>query len=104
VPPEAGTVAFLAQSSEPINMDIFNDVGSGVGATGAPDLFASETGPNSVSATLTSREVPYGLWVLVPSWIGPYPSGAPLNVPFSTNAVALMQPFDAAISADSGDA
>lgn len=104
VPPEAGTVAFLAQSSEPINMDVFNDAGSGVGATGSPDLFAIPTGPDSVSATLTTREVPYGLWVLVPSLIGPYPTQAPQNVPFSTSAVALMQPFDAAVSADSGDA
>ena len=65
VPPEAGTVAFLAQASEPINMDVFNDVGSGVGATGSPDLFAGQTGPNAVAATLTTREVPWGLWVLV---------------------------------------
>jgi len=103
--PETTSVSFQAQASVPINMDAFNDVGSGVGGTGSPDIFASQTAPDTVTATLTSREIPYGLWVMSPALIGPYAStGAPGPYPFTASAVAVMQPFDTAMSADSGDA
>jgi hypothetical protein len=102
--PETTSVSFAAQAPVPINMDAFNEVGSGVGGTGAPDIFASQTAPDTVTATLTSREIPYGLWVMSPALIGPYPAtGAPGPYPFTTTAVALMQPFDTAMSPDSGD-
>jgi hypothetical protein len=103
--PETTSVSFQAQAPVPINMDAFNDVGSGVGGTGAPDIFASQTAPDTVTATLTTREIAYGLWIMAPALIGPYPTtGAPGPYPFTASAVAVMQPFDTAMSADSGDA
>jgi hypothetical protein len=105
VPPQVSAVRFLAQSSAPINMDAFNDAGFGVGATGSPDLWAKPVGPNTIAASLFVPEVPYGPWILVPSLIGPYgPDGAPTTVPVTASAVALMQPFDGAVSASSGNA
>ncbi|MGO9935036.1 MAG: S8 family serine peptidase [Steroidobacteraceae bacterium] len=103
VPPETASVQFLAQSVVPINADAYNDVGYNVGFTGSPDLYAKSAGPNTVLASLSEPEVPFGGWVLVPSLIGPYgPAGAPTE-PVTMNAFGLMQPFDAAAAADSGD-
>jgi hypothetical protein len=105
VPPEVSAIRFVAQASAPINMDVFNDAGFGVGVTGSPDLWAKPVGPNTVAASLFVPEVPYGPWILAPSLIGPYgPDGAPTTVPVTASAVALMQPFDAAVSASSGNA
>src|SRR5262249_41081448 len=88
-----------------INMDVVNEVGYGVGFTGSPDLSARPSGANTVAATLAVPEVPYGPWVLVPSLIGPYGAdGAPLDVPVQTATVALMQPFDTAVTSYHGDA
>jgi hypothetical protein len=41
-------------------MDAFNDVGYIVGGTGAPDVYAHPVGPNSVVASVTAPEVPWG--------------------------------------------
>ena len=104
VPPEASAVQFVAQSSSPVNMDVYNDVGYNVGATGSPDLWARPAGTDTVAATLFVPEVPYGPWILVPSLVGPYgPSGASTSTPVTTAAAALMQPFDAAVASTSGD-
>jgi hypothetical protein len=103
VPPQVSTVEFIAVSTSPIQMDAFNDVGYLVGGTGNPDIFAKQVGPGTVIASLTEPEIPYGLWLVAPALIGPYgPAGAP-TTPVATSAFALMKPFDAAISADSGD-
>ena len=84
-------------------MDAFNDVGYGVGATGSPDIFARQIGQDTVAASLSAPEIPYGAWIVVPSLVGPYgPSGAP-TTPVASAAFAVMQPFDAAVSSDSGD-
>jgi hypothetical protein len=104
LPTEVADVHFAAKSTVPINMDAYNDVGAGVGFTGAPDLWAQRVAPDTVVASLNVPEVPYGEWVVTPSTKGPYGAdGAPIE-PFITNAVVLMQPFDSAVSADSGDA
>jgi hypothetical protein len=104
VPTQTSTVAFVAQSSVPINMDAFNNVGTGEGFTGSPDIFAKRIAPDTVAAILSEPEVPYSFWIVSPSLIGPYgPAGAPTE-PVTTSAFVLMQPFDAAVSADSGDA
>jgi hypothetical protein len=59
--------------------------------------------PNTVAAVLSVPEVPYGVWILSPSLIGPYgPGGAP-TTPVAIGALVLMQAFDSAVSADSGD-
>jgi hypothetical protein len=78
-------------------------VGVPFNATGAPDLFSRPVGPNTVAASLRVPEVPFGPWEVYPSLIGPYgPAGAP-TTPVTTVALALMQPFDSGVSADSGD-
>ena len=106
VPTEASSVVFVAQSTVPINMDAYNAAGaSPSGQTGAPDLFAAPDPQvaNTVVAELDVPEVPFGPWGVVPSEIGPYgPGGAP-TVPVATGAAALIEPFDPAVSADSGD-
>ena len=103
VPTQVSRVQFLAQSTAPITMDAYNDVGYGVGFTGSPDLYAKQVGTDTVAASLNVPEVPYGLWIVVPSLVGPYgPGGAP-TTPVASAASVQMQPFDAMVSADSGD-
>ena len=103
VPTETSAAAFVAQSTVPITMDAFNSVGTGVGGTGSPDIFAKRIAPDTVAALLFEPEVPYSFWFVSPSLIGPYgPSGAATE-PVTTSAFALMQAFDSAVSADSGD-
>jgi hypothetical protein len=104
LPTEVRTIQFFATATAPIQMDAYNDVGTNVGYTGNPDIFAASAGPDAVLATLTEPEVPWGTWVTVPSLIGPYgPAGAP-TTPVTAAAFALMEPFDASMSASSGDA
>ena len=103
VPPQVSTVEFIAVSTSPIQMDAFNNVGYLVGFTGNPDIFAKQVGPGTVIASLSEPEIPYGQWLVAPALIGPYgPAGAP-TTPVTTSAFALMKPFDAAVSSDSGD-
>lgn len=103
VPTEVSDVQFVAQSTTPIDMDVFGFSGFNAGITAAPDVYAHPVAPNTVVASLKVPEVPFGPWLAAPSLIGPYgPAGAPA-APFTTSAVALMQPFDSAASADSGD-
>jgi hypothetical protein len=103
VPTQVRSLGVAAQSPAPINMDTFPITGFFVGGTGAPDLFARPFAPQTVAASLSVPEVPFGLWEIVPSLIGPYgPAGAP-TTPVATAAAALMQPFDANTGSDSGD-
>lgn len=74
-----------------------------MGATGSPDLYARPVGPNSVVASLTVPEVPYGLWIVVPSEKGPYGAAGAQPAPYTANVFLLLQPFDAAVISDSGD-
>jgi Subtilase family len=103
LPTQVRSVEFLAQSTVPITMDVANNVGYVVGVTGAPDLYSRPVGPDTVAASLTEPEVPWSLWVLVPSEIGPYgPAGAP-TAPVATEAILSLKAFDASVSASSGD-
>ncbi|MEO7205521.1 MAG: S8 family serine peptidase [Steroidobacteraceae bacterium] len=103
LPTQVSIAAFVAQSSVPITMDAFNSVGTGVGGTGNPDIFASKIGNDAAVALISEPEVPYSTWVTVPSEIGPYgPAGAP-TVAASSSAFVMMKPFDSTVSADSGD-
>jgi hypothetical protein len=103
VPTEVSRIHFVAQSPSPINMDAFNDVGYIVGGTSSPDIYAKQVSPGTVVASLSEPEVPYSVWIVNPSLIGPYGSGGAPTTPIKMRAFALMQPFDAAVSADSGD-
>ncbi len=111
LPPEVAGVAFVAQSSVPITMEAVNLAGEGgyfsgptFGLTESPALYARPVGNNTVVASLSEPEVPWGEWLIFPSLIGPYgPSGAPTE-PVQTSAFALMKPFDSTMVADTGDA
>jgi hypothetical protein len=105
LPPEIDSVQFIAQSSAPISMDAYNDTGYNVGGTGSPDIFAYDvsSGPYTIVASLSRPEIPYGLWIESPALVGPYGAAGAQTAPISTGAFALMQPFDTAVSSDSGD-
>ena len=104
VPPEADKVHFLAQSTVPITMDALNSVGYGVGGTGSPDIFAHPIGTDTVEASLSVPEVPWGYWYILPSEIGPYGANGAPSVPVLTAVTVKMRPFDAAVTSDSGNA
>jgi hypothetical protein len=103
VPPEVSTVEFIAASTAPIQMDAYNLVGYNVGGTGNPDIFARNIGSNTVLASLTEPEIPYGLWIVIPALIGPYGAAGAPTTPVATSAFAVMKPFDTAVTTDSGD-
>jgi hypothetical protein len=104
LPTEVSIAEFVTQSSVPVTMDVFNDVGVGVGYTGSPDVYAKTIGTDTVAAVIAEPEVPYSYWLAIPSQVGPYgPAGAG-TAPQTTSGYVLMQPFDSAVSADSGDA
>jgi hypothetical protein len=103
VPPETTTVNFTAKSSVPVQMDAFNAVGLLVGLTEAPDIFAKKTGTNTVTASLTVPEVPWGTWDVVPSEIGPYGPAGGLTKNVTMTGVVTTKKFDTGVSADSGD-
>lgn len=103
VPTQVNSIQFVAQSTAPIQMDALNNVGYILGFTGSPDLFAQQVAPDTVVASLTEPEIPYGTWLEFPSLIGPYgKAGAPTK-PVTMSAFVLMQAFDTTVSADSGD-
>jgi Subtilase family/Peptidase inhibitor I9 len=103
VPPETTGVQFTAKSSVPIDMDAFNDVGFLVGFTGSPDIFAEKTGANTVMASLTEPEIPWGTWNVVPALIGPFSSVGALTRSVNMTALATTKKFDTTVSPDSGD-
>jgi hypothetical protein len=103
VPTQVKTVQFVAKSTVPIQMDAYNDVGYGVGGTGSPDIFAKTIGADTVSASLTEPEIPYGTWIVSPALIGPYGAAGAPTKPVTMSAFALMHPFDSAFAADAGD-
>ena len=103
VPTEVTNIQFGAASNRGITMDAYNDVGYDVGGTGNPDLYAKYLAKDTVQASLSVPEVPFGLWAVVPSPIGPYGASGASTATISTTAVATMKPFDAAVTSTSGD-
>jgi Subtilase family/Peptidase inhibitor I9 len=103
VPPETTGIQFTAQSTVPINMDAFNAVGFLDGVTGSPDIFAKKTGANTVVASLTEPEIPWGTWNVAPALIGPFSSVGALTKPVTMTALATTKKFDTTVAADSGD-
>jgi hypothetical protein len=103
VPTQTTHVQFKASSNVPLNMDAFNNVGFLVGITGNPDIWAKRTAPNTVVASLTEPEIPWGEWEVFPAEIGPFgTSGAPTE-PVNMSAAVTMKPFDQSVSSDVGD-
>jgi hypothetical protein len=103
VPPEVSELQFSAQSPAPIAMEAVNEAGFGVGVTLAPQIYAQKSGAHGVIGTISVPEVPWGTWVELPSLLGRFGAAGAQPTPVSTGAIALMLPFDPAISADSGD-
>ena len=103
VPTEVTNIAFTAKSSVAINMDAYNFVGYNVGGTAAPDLFAKSTGKDTVTASLTEPEIPWGAWYVIPAEVGPYKAAGAPTEPVTMSAVANMKAFDSAVSSDAGD-
>jgi hypothetical protein len=104
VPTQVIDVQFFAQSSAPIDMSAYNYAGYAPAGTISPDIVAKKMSADAVVATLKVPEVPYGYWIEFPSNIGPYgTAGAPTET-VNMGAIAVMQPFDPSVSADSGDA
>jgi len=103
LPTQVSSAEFLAQSTVPITMDAAQDVGYLVGGTGAPDIYSRPVGPGTIAASLSEPEIPWSLWVLFPSEVGPYgPAGAPV-APVQTAAILKLKAFDAAVTSDAGD-
>jgi hypothetical protein len=107
VPTQASNVKFLSKSTVPIEMDSYNSVGYGVGGsvggTGSPDVFAKQIATDTVEASLSEPEVPYGAWHSVPALIGPYGSAGAPTKPVTSTAYVVTQQWDDAVAADSGD-
>jgi hypothetical protein len=103
MPTEVTDIQFFAQSPAPIDMSAFNYQGYGLGGTLSPYILAKKASADTVVAALRVPEVPYGSWDEVPSNIGPFGAGGAPTAPVSMGAIAVMQPFDPAVSANSGD-
>jgi hypothetical protein len=103
VPPETTGIQFTAKSTAPITMDASNNVGFLEGVTGSPDIFAKRVGADTVTASLTEPEIPWGTWNVAPALIGPFSSVGALTQPVTMTAHATTKKFDTTVTADSGD-
>jgi hypothetical protein len=103
VPTEVSDIQFIAQSPVPIDMDALPFSGYEIAATRSPDIFAKKVSADTIVANLRVPEVPYGFWDAFPSNVGPYGAGGAPTAPLNATSIITMQPFDAAVSADSGD-
>jgi hypothetical protein len=103
LPTQVSSIQFVAQSTAQIQMDAYNEAGFNVGGTFSPDIFAKRIAPGTVVASLLEPEIPFGPWVVAPALIGPFGTAGAPTKPVAMSAFALMQPFDPAMSADSGD-
>jgi hypothetical protein len=93
IPPGTNSLEVAAQATAPITMDaswVFGD----------PDFLGVSFGNNSV-ATLAAPEIAPGFFFGLPDATGPFTSGTTATVNLA--AVASTNPFDAAVSASSGD-
>jgi hypothetical protein len=97
VPTQTLGAAFVAQSTVPLSMDDAWSIG------GAPDIFASAVGKDTVAAFTVSPEVAYGAWVLLPTLVGPFGAAGEATEAVTTSVTATIRTFDSTVSADSGD-
>ncbi len=108
LPTQVRSAQFVAQATAPkvpITMDAGNIAGYLFGITGAPDIYSHPIGPgpDTVAASISEPEVPWGEWGMAPSLIGPYgPGGAP-STRVATTVFLELAPFDAAVSSNYGD-
>jgi Subtilase family len=107
LPPEVASARFSVTSTVPMTVDAFDATG-GTATTlavevGSPETFGTSTG-NTATASITQPEVPWGPWVVAPAEQGPTPSGGAQALPYTSTAILVLKPFDANVTADSGDA
>jgi subtilisin family serine protease len=93
VPTNTSQLTVAAQGTVPITMDVS-------WISGDPDVAGRSFGDNSV-ATLTAPEVAPGLFFGLPEATGPFTAAATGTVNLA--AVADTNPFDAAVTASTGD-
>ena len=103
LPTQMRSVAFTAQSTAPITMEAEGETGYIVGLTGAPDIAARPVGPNTVTASLTKPEVPWGLWLIIPALQGPFGAAGATPTSVTASGVVELKAFDTSISSNSGD-
>jgi subtilase family protein len=103
LPTQVHSVAFLAQATARINMDVAGNTGYLVGFTGAPDIGARPVAPDTVAASLTEPEVPFGEWLMFPALVGPFGKAGAPTTPVTTTVLAQLKAFDGAVSSDVGD-
>jgi hypothetical protein len=103
LPTQVRSAEFLAQSTVPITMDLSNDVGFFVGGTGAPDLLAKPIGDGIIAASISEPEVPWSLWVMFPSEVGPHGPGGAAPAPGGAAGIVNTKVFDSAVTSDAGD-
>jgi hypothetical protein len=113
VPTQMSSVIFVAESGSPFSFDVSPYYGD-------PDLYTASCALLPVTPTncqgdpqnggifeaglqLSAPEITPGLWVLVPSLIGPYPVGGPQNSEVDFAAIAFGLQFDPAMTSDTGD-
>jgi hypothetical protein len=93
VPTHTDQLLFAAQGTVPITMD-------DSWAFGDPDVLGTSFGDNSV-ASLTAPQAAPGFWFALPEATGPFTS--PTTGTVNLAAVADTNPFDPAVTSDSGD-
>jgi hypothetical protein len=97
VPPDTDRLLVQAQGSAPIILEL-------TAQSGDPDVLGSNPGSLVSLAKISGKELFPGPFFGLPELFGPFPAnGAP---PATANlaAVARMNPFDSAVTADTGDA
>jgi hypothetical protein len=95
VPTHTNQLIVLAQGSQPIVLEVS-------AANGDPDRIGfSVDGANTQAAVISSKELFPGFFFALPELKGPFPNGTTGTVNLA--AAAMTNPFDSAVSADSGD-
>ncbi len=95
VPTNTNLLTVAAQGTVPITMDVS-------ASNGDPDFLGLSFGDNSVAA-LTDPEIAPGFFFGLPEGTGPFPVGGIGTASVNLAAVANTNPFDSAISPDTGD-
>lgn len=96
VPPGTTAFAVVAQGTVPVLADLS-------AAHGDPERIGASLPGNWSVASLQAPEVAPGLFFGVPEAVGPFPANGLGHATVNLGAVATTNPFDAAVSADSGD-
>jgi hypothetical protein len=95
VPTQTTKISESVTASAPVNFDSSYFPGD-------PDLEGTQSG-NSASLSFSNPEVSPGLWTLIPSEIGPYPSTGAPAVTAAATFQAVTKQFDRSVTSPQGD-